>query len=98
MLALRDMNRLTGSRIGINIVEVSGLSNMAAPIYGSTVRTDREFLVEWQLLGGDVRGVRKVQAAVSREVKVDKLFHFSKYRLYTPNPIAYVHSWPFVVQ
>lgn len=67
-------------------------------MYGSTVRTNREFLVKWQLLGGDVRGIRKVQAAVRQEVEVDQLFQFSEHRLYTSELIAYAHSWPFFVQ
>ena len=47
LLALGRLNRLTGSLVGINIVKVSGLSNVAVPIHGSTVRTNRELLVEW---------------------------------------------------
>lgn len=47
LLALRWVNRLTGSWVGIDIVEVSGPSNGAAPVHDSTVRTNRELLIRW---------------------------------------------------
>jgi hypothetical protein len=47
LLTLRCVNRLTGPLVVINIVKVFGLSNVTVPIDGSTVRTDRELLVEW---------------------------------------------------
>lgn len=42
----RRMHRLTWSLIGINIVIVSGSSNVAIAIDGSTMRTDAKFAVQ----------------------------------------------------
>lgn len=81
--------------VGFDVVEVLRLPWIAVPVDSSTMRTNRDFLVEWYHLR-DVRGIREVQAAVTWEIKLGKLLQLAENGVETPLLLVYAHGRPFV--
>lgn len=95
---LQDIPQLTGSSIGFHIVEIYGLPDITVPVAGPAMGTDTKVLVEWYMSSGEVRGICKVQAAISWKVEIGKFSHLITYGHYAFELIACLHGRPYLAQ